>query len=291
MPHTHIRSFRVRYYECDAYGHLNNTNYVRYMQEAAFAGSRSAGYNRQRYKDMNRLWVIRSTEVEFLRPVLYNDCLQVKTWVGDFRRATSRRMYEITHAESGALVARGFSDWVYLNLTTGRPAAVEPEVQQAFFPEGVPDRFPPRQPFPSLPEPPAGVFSLRMRAAWRDIDPAGHLNNANYLSYIEECGLQAVAAHNWPVDRMASAGFGIMLRKLQVQYLQPAFLDDELEISTWVSGVRRSSAIRHYTIRRVTDGVLLAQAHTLGAWVELESGRLVRIPSEMLDDFAPNISA
>ena len=36
MPLTHVRSFRVRHYECDAFGHLNNTNYVRYMQETAF---------------------------------------------------------------------------------------------------------------------------------------------------------------------------------------------------------------------------------------------------------------
>ena len=28
-------AFPVRFYECDAYGHVNNTHYLRYMQEAA----------------------------------------------------------------------------------------------------------------------------------------------------------------------------------------------------------------------------------------------------------------
>ena len=43
MPLKHERLFRVRFYECDAYGHLNNSNYVRYMQETAFDASAAAG--------------------------------------------------------------------------------------------------------------------------------------------------------------------------------------------------------------------------------------------------------
>jgi acyl-CoA thioesterase FadM len=37
MPRTNTTQFRVRYVECDAHGHVNNANYLRYMQEAARA--------------------------------------------------------------------------------------------------------------------------------------------------------------------------------------------------------------------------------------------------------------
>ena len=50
MPLVHTRNFRVRHYECDAYGHLNNANYLRYMQEAAFDASAAAGYGMLRYE-------------------------------------------------------------------------------------------------------------------------------------------------------------------------------------------------------------------------------------------------
>ena len=53
MPVKHTSIFPVRFYECDAYSHVNNSNYVRYMQEAAFAASAAAGYGDQKYEEMN----------------------------------------------------------------------------------------------------------------------------------------------------------------------------------------------------------------------------------------------
>jgi len=102
--------------------------------------------------------------------------------------------------------------------------------------------------------------------------------------------MQVIAAYKWPVSRMLDQGFGILLRRNQVQYLQPALLEDELEISTWFSNPRFATAIRHYEIKRVSDGALLARVHALGVWVDLNSGRLIRIPKEMLEDFAPNLA-
>ena len=40
----HTSFFRVRQYECDAYGHLNNVNYIRYLQEAIVEANASTGY-------------------------------------------------------------------------------------------------------------------------------------------------------------------------------------------------------------------------------------------------------
>jgi acyl-CoA thioester hydrolase len=290
MPHTHTRIFRVRFYECDAYGHLNNANYLRYMQEAAFDASADAGFDFARYEELGHNWLVRESEIEYLRPLGYDDRVAVKTWVSDFRRASSRRRYEFTHLESGELVARAYTDWVYLDTKTLRPATVPQEMARAFFPEGVPETFPPREPFPSASPPPAGVFKMRRKVAWRDLDSMQHVNNAVYLEYIEECGMQAIAAHRWPWTRMAEQGFAIFIRKQQIRYRQPALMDDELEISTWASNVRRSTATRHYTIHRVADGTLLGEVHSLGVWVDLETGQPIRIPEQLLADFAPNIT-
>ena len=64
-PLITTRSFLVRFYECDAYAHLNNTVYARYMQETAFAASIEAGYPHDWYAANNRAFLTRSSYIEF----------------------------------------------------------------------------------------------------------------------------------------------------------------------------------------------------------------------------------
>jgi acyl-CoA thioester hydrolase len=287
----HLRRFRIRNYECDAYGHLNNANYLRFMQETAFDASAAAGYDINKYQEMKRTWLIRATDIEYMVQVGYGDTLEVKTWVEDFRRASSRRRYEFYSAENDALVARAYTDWVFLNTETNQPITVPEEMKPAFFPEGVPETFPTRLPFPSAPPPPPGAYTLSRQVEWQALDGMHHVNNAIYLDYASECGFHAVASFNWPWSRMLAEGFGVLLRRNQIQYLQPAILGDQLEITTWLSDVRAVQATRHYHIRRSSDGADIAMIHALGVCVELSSGRPMRWPKEMLEDFAPGISS
>lgn len=287
MPHTHTRCFRVRYYECDAHGHLNNANYLRYMQETAFDASKAAGYDLDQYRALGRLWLIRESGIEFLHPLFYNDRVQIKTWVSDFRYVTSRRRYEFYKGET--LTARAYTDWAFIETSSQRPVAIPSEMHDAFYPEGLPNSFARREPFPKAPSPPSGIFRMNYTVPFRDIDPMQHVNNAVYLNYVTECGMQAAAAHGWSWERMRTAQFAIYLRSSRVQYLQPALLGDDLEIDTWVSDVRRATARRHYTIRRTADQALLARAHTYSVWVDPHSGAPVRIPEQFLDDFQANI--
>jgi acyl-CoA thioester hydrolase len=289
MPLAHTRSFRVRHYECDAYGHLNNAVYLRYMQEAAFDASAATGYDLDRYNAMNRAWWIRETEIEYLYPLRYNDPVEVKTWVADIRRASSRRMYEFRLAGSQALAARAHSDWVFMDSTSRQPLAIPAEMALAFNPEGTSDSRPPRPPFPEPPPPPPGAFKTTRRVEWQDIDSAMHMNNTVYLDYVSACGFQAIAAYHWPVERMIAESFAIFIRRQRIQYLQQAVLGDEIELCTWASNVRRSTANRHYTLTRCRDGALLARVNSLCVWVDLPTGSPIRIPEPMLADFAPNI--
>jgi len=284
------RTFRVRHYECDLYGHVNHANYLRYMQEAAFDASAAVGYDLARYEAMGRIWLVRETDITYLRPLTYGDSVIVKTWVLDFRRVRSRRAYALRLAGTDEPVVEAVTDWVFLDRETLRPASVPREMVAAFLPGGSPDGIPPREHFPKAAPQPAGVFKMRRRVRWRDIDGAGHVNNATYMAYIEDCGVQVAAAHGWPMGRIMDTGFAIVARRYRIDYRQPALLDEELEIATWVSDVKRATAVRHYTITRVADGELLARAHVLWVWVDLKTGRPIRIPPGFLENFAANIS-
>lgn len=268
MPLTYTRRFRVRHYECDLHGLVSPGNYVRYMQETAFDASAAVGYSLARYASMDRYWLVHDTEVEYLGPLRYADTVEVTTWVVDFRHVRSLRAYELRNADSGELVARGHTDWVFMNTATGRPAPIPPEMAAAFAPEGVARR----RPFPSTPPPP-DALQTRRRVEWRDLDPGQHVNNAAYLSYIEDCAVQTAGA------RMAAEGVAMVARRQRIEYLQQAVLGDEMELSAWLTGIEHSRAVQHVTIARTRDGELVARAYTLWEWVEAATGRPVPIPA------------
>ncbi len=289
MPLIHERVFRVRHYECDAYGHVNHANYLRYMQETAMDASAAAGYDIARYEAMGRFWFIRETNISYHHPLTYGDSVIVKTWVDDFRRVRSRRAYELRLVGSGELAAKGHTDWVYLDTITQQPITVPEEMITAFYPEGVSEHGPQRIPFPTS-SPPPDVFRLRRRVEWHDLDGLGHVNNAMYMVYLEECGVQVAAAYGWPMARMFDAGFGIVARHYRLEYKQQAVLGDELAISTWITEVRQASADRHYTITRVSDDAVIVRAHVAWVWIDLKTGSPLRIPPEFIESFRPNLA-
>ncbi|MBP7690779.1 MAG: acyl-CoA thioesterase [Anaerolineales bacterium] len=290
MPLTHTRVFRVRYDECDPYEHVNNAAYLRYMQEAAFDASAAAGYGHARYAAMGQLWLAHTTHIEYRQPLKYGDSVAVTTWVADFARVRSRRMYELRNAATQALAASAYTDWVFVEATTGRPAPIPAELISAFCPDGAPPTLT-RTLLPAAVPPAAGPFRLPLRVAWRDVDSAGMVNNPNYLTYVAEAGFAVSAAHGWPHTRMAAAGFGILAHQHHLEYRRPAAYGDDLEIATWFSDVKAASATRHYVITRPADQELVARVQSQYVWVSRETLKPIRIPRDFLADLAPNRAA
>lgn len=291
MPMKHTRQFRVRFYECDAYGHVNNSNYVRFMQEAAFDASAAAGYDDDTYHRLNLIWLIRETEVEYLQPLVYGDTAEITTWVEDFRRVRSRRVYEVRRKGEDTLLARGTTDWVLLDRETLRPVSIPEEMKLAFFPESAPQQDGKREGFPAPPPPPVGAVTVSRDVAWEDVDPAQHVNNAKYFTYIEEAGIQAAARFGFSMQAYLDRGLGTVARKTMIEYKQPAVLGDTLEITTYLSNLRPIRATRHFIIRRQSDQALIAQANVLWVFVDLNTGKPIRVPAELLAGFADHISS
>ncbi len=290
MPPVHNSTFPVRFYECDAYGYLNNAVYLRYMQEAAFDASAALGYGAEGYARLGRAWLARLSEIHYLRPVRYGDTVLTSTWVEDFQRVRSRRAYEMRLLGADDPVAQGWTDWVFVDTSTGRPSSIPIEIAETYLPEGNSPDVSINRRFTPHPELSPCVFKDRRKVEWQDLDPAQHVNNAMYLSYLVEAAWRFGEVVQWSWERISGTGFGVWARKHQIEYLVPAVYGDELEIATWLSGVRRSTINRHYTIRRVKDGELLARANSLYVCVDLSTGSPQRIPSDFLEDARPYIS-
>lgn len=290
MISSHTESFRVRSYECDTHGHVNNAIYLRYLQEANLAFYNAAGWPPGRFDAMGLDWWPSRIDFEYLVSLHYGDTANVIVRAIGFEEATFQLSYEFRNPVTGQLVAIASS----LSSLRGHGKTIDhvpDELLAAFTPKeqvSVPPTYPPSV---AAPAPPPGIFRMRKRVDLHEVNSKKVLDPASLLVYAGECGRQVVNAHGWPMERMLEEGFAILLKSNKIEYDHPACLDDELELATWVSNVRRVSALRHYTIQRVKDGQRLASIHALGVWVNLSSGAPRRAPEQFLSDFAPNISA
>jgi acyl-CoA thioester hydrolase len=81
----------------------------------------------------------------------------------------------------------------------------------------------------------------------------------------------------------------IVARRSIIEYLKPAFLDDELTISTWLVNLKPASVTRHYEFGRADE--VIAKLQTRWVMINIQSGRPQRIPDFFKKAFAPNISS
>jgi acyl-CoA thioester hydrolase len=116
----------------DVNGHVNNVEFVRWMQEAAVRHFESVG-GAAALAALGAIWVVRTHRVEYLRPALPGERLRVRTWVADFRRVQSLRRYEFARSEGGAVLVKGETDWVLVDVATGRPKSI-PQEMRALLP-------------------------------------------------------------------------------------------------------------------------------------------------------------
>ena len=127
----HRHSILVGRKAVDENGHVNNVQYVQWMQDAAIEHSERTGCTRLT-RDVGAMWVARSHTIEYLRPAFQGERLTVLTWVTNWRKVRSLRKYRFIRDADGALLARGETDWVFVDAMTGRPRNIPDEVAEVF---------------------------------------------------------------------------------------------------------------------------------------------------------------
>jgi len=129
------------------------------------------------------------------------------------------------------------------------------------------------------------VFRHRHTVADNEIDGQGHANNIAYVQWMQAAAVAHSDAQGWNAGRYRRIGCGWFVRSHKIEYLQPAFRGDRIEVETWVATMRKVSSLRRYRIWRTGDGVLLAKAETLWAFVSYQSRQPKRILPQVAGAF------
>lgn len=147
--------FRVRHYESDALGHVNNATWLHYLEHAAIEHSGALGYTLERFGELGGAFIVRRHEIEYLRPAAPGDTLVVLTWPVSFVGARAIRDYEVRlianaseaggtsvpadhfwaadAVPEGEVLVRARTLWVWADRN-GRPRRIPPTLLPVFFP-------------------------------------------------------------------------------------------------------------------------------------------------------------
>ena len=131
VPSVYRHSILVSQEAIDANGHANNVEYLRWMQDAAVGHADTTG-GTEATRKAGASWVVRSHHIEYLQPAFADDRLVVCTWVSHRRKASSLRKYLLLRESDHALIARGETNWVFVDRQSGRPIAIPNEVSSLF---------------------------------------------------------------------------------------------------------------------------------------------------------------
>jgi acyl-CoA thioester hydrolase len=131
VPAVYRHSLVVPQDAIDANGHANNVEYLRWMQDAAIGHADATGGSNATRR-IKASWVVRRHHIEFLQPAFAGDRLLVLTWVSNLRKASSLRKYLLLRDTDCAVIARGETNWVFVDSHSGRPIPIPKEILSLF---------------------------------------------------------------------------------------------------------------------------------------------------------------
>lgn len=131
-PHRFITRLRVRNYEMDVLGHVNNAVYLHYLEQAAWEHSESLGLTLADYDAIGGIFILRKIEIDYLRPAVVGDVLEICTWAEEMHGPRAVRKYEILHAETRKVIIRATGLWAWIERASGRPRPIPPTLVELF---------------------------------------------------------------------------------------------------------------------------------------------------------------
>lgn len=114
----------------------------------------------------------------------------------------------------------------------------------------------------------SNAFTFPVRIYYEDTDAGGVVYYSNYLKFLERCRTEWLRANGHAQsDLLRDPGIAFVVRSVELEYLKPARLDDELVVGLEVEKITRSQIFFRQQIRR-------ANPAAQGGWDELIVGRI-----------------
>jgi len=118
--------------DIDMQHRVSNLRYVAWMQDVAVAHSAVCGWPMERYENIGQGWVVRQHTITYKRPAFLGDVITAATWIASYASRRSLRRYAFWNAKEKALLAEAETQWVFIDMPSGKPVSVPDELQESF---------------------------------------------------------------------------------------------------------------------------------------------------------------
>lgn len=130
----HSVRYRVRTYELDENGHVNNAVYLQWAESITADHAEVAGFGRAWSVERGGAWLVRRHEVTYHQPALRADEVEGTVRVVALGGVRGLRHTTFVRPGDGVLLAEVRSEWVWVRIGDGRPARVPAELMNRYRP-------------------------------------------------------------------------------------------------------------------------------------------------------------
>lgn len=127
---------------------------------------------------------------------------------------------------------------------------------------------------------------VQIRVRYADTDQMGYVYYGNYAAYYEVARVESFRHLGYSYKNLEEAGVMMPVLELNTKYILPAKYDDLLTVKVAIAEMPKVRIKYTYDIFN-EEGDHLNQGETTLAFINMQSGRPVRIPPVMKDLLAP----
>ena len=121
------------------------------------------------------------------------------------------------------------------------------------------------------------IFSWPVRVYFQDTDAGGVVYHASYVNFMERSRSEWLRSFGYSnAGLMKELGVMFVVRKLELNYLKPAQLDDMLAVTTQIKEIGRSRVNVLQTVQR--EGEILSEAEVHLVCVSAAAFKPVSVP-------------
>lgn len=126
-------------------------------------------------------------------------------------------------------------------------------------------------------------FTVTIPIQFRDLDCMGHVNNAVYISYMEQarvafCGQFLEIDFRDPKNR---TGQGLILARVSCDFKRPVGLGETVEVSVTVPRVGTASFDMHYELRLANTTTIVATGESVQVYYNYAAGHSLPLPKPL----------
>ena len=128
------------------------------------------------------------------------------------------------------------------------------------------------------------LFRWPVRVYYEDTDASGVVYHARYVAFFERARTEMLRQHNFHQQQLLSEQVAFVVRRMTVDYLAPARLDEQLEVQSEITSLRGASLTFAQRIVN-SDGALLSQADVMIACIDPHQMKPRALPKSIVAEF------